>query len=293
MKFYREASLRIRLRNEDFTFKPDPILIRGLRVSFSITKSLANTTNSGLIRVWNLNQTHRNLIKDFGDEVTLFAGYREEGGQEILFIGNTTAVSHVYEQPEIITVLECGDGERYLNQLRVSLTYAAKTQARPIVEAIATQMGLPIYYFAPGNDLVYYQGLKYLGMGKDALTLVCNYLGMQWSVQNGGLQIIPINGSNEKPILEVNENAGMIGIPQRFTYRRIFQYRSTDAPAQGYKVNIALNPLLIPGTKINLSSTHLGIKKMCSVWNIRHSGDTYGMDWASNLEVTELPAGAT
>lgn len=85
-RFFREANLRIRLRKGDFTGYVGTVNITGLRVSFSIIKSLAWSTNSAVVKVWNLSQANRNLIKDYGDEVTLYAGYRDAGGPQVLLL---------------------------------------------------------------------------------------------------------------------------------------------------------------------------------------------------------------
>lgn len=302
MKFYRQAVLRIKIRNETFSGYILTIFIKGLRVSFSVIKNLAWSTNSASIRVWNLSQDHRNIIKDYGDEVTLYAGYQEAGGVQAVFIGDTTAVSHIYDQPEIITVLECGDGEKTLNQRRVSLSFAENTPARTIIEAIAQQMGLPLTEFAASNNLVYRQGYRFIGMGKDALQEVCSKLNLQPSVQDNSLQIIPIQGTISQPAFEINEQTGMQGIPQRFTYRRLDLYRPTSnnpvaapnapaistSPTTGYKVNVALTPSITPGSKIILTSNHLGVRAPFRTETVRHEGDTYGFLWQSNLELTEL-----
>ena len=297
MKFYRTATLKIRIRNANFNYT-QTIILSGLRVSFSIVQSLAWSTNTATIKVWNLSQDHRNLIKDYGDEVTLYANYSNTGdpkakASEVLFIGNTTAVSHIFDQPEIITVLECGDGEFYVNQSRVSLSYAAGTPARIIINAIASQMGIDLKPLPDVDNLQYRQGFKSIGMGKDALTDVCNKLGLQWSVQNNELQVIPLNGVFKGPTIQVNEATGMQGIPQRFTNRRLDLYRSIYEPNTGYKVSVALNPLILPGSKIDLSSTHLNFRGPYRVENVRHDGDTYGPIWSSNLECTELLSGST
>lgn len=297
MKFYRTATLKIRIRNKDFKYV-QTIILSGLRVSFSIVKSLAWATNSAVIKVWNLSQDHRNLIKDYGDEVTLYANYSNTGNfnakaSEVLFIGNTTAVSHIFEQPEIITVLECGDGEYYINQARVSLSFAAGTSAGIIINAIAQQMAIDLKPLPTFDNLEYRQGFKYIGMGKDALTDVCNKLGLQWSVQNNELQVIPLNGVFKGPIIQVNESTGMQGIPQRYTYRRLDLYRSINEPTTGYKVNVALNAVLLPGSTIDLASTHLNFRGPYRIENVRHEGDTYGSIWSSNLECTELLKGVT
>lgn len=304
MNFYREAALRVRIRNNNFTGYIRELTFSGLRVSFSITKSLAWSTNAAVIKIWNLGQSNRNLIKDYGDEVTLYAGYSQDSdprlgyrddsrASQVLFIGDTTAVSHIYEQPEIITVLECGDGDKFINQLRVSVSYAAGTPARTVIHGIASQMGINISLYAASDNLEYRQGFKFIGMGKDALTIVCNYLGLQWSVQNNALQIIPLGGTNTLPIIQINQNTGMQGVPTRFTNRRIDLYRSIYAPTTGYKINVALNPLILPGSEIALISTHLGVNGPYRVENVRHEGDTYGFVWSSNLEVTELTGGPT
>lgn len=300
MRFYREAMVRVRIRNADFDGYTETILIKGLRVSFSILKSTSSTTNSAVIKIWNLSQDNRNLIKDFGDEVTLYAGYREQGGPQVLFVGDTTTVMHVYELPEIITVLECGDGDKYINRLRVSLTYGENISAQTIISDIASQManqetGEPLRFveFASSNNIVYRQGFQFVGMAKDALDSVCNYLGLQWSIQNNQLQVIPINGTISEPIIQVNESNGMQGVPQRYTYRALELYRSVEERNTGYKVNVALNPFILPGSKIDLASTHLKIRGPYRVETIRHEGDTYGLIWSSQIECTELLQGAT
>jgi hypothetical protein len=318
MKFYRHASLRIRIRKGNFSgYEDPPLYITGLRVSFSIIKSIAWSTNSGIVKIWNLSNDHRNLIKDYGDEVTVYAGYigspptpaNEIDGPQILYIGDTTAVSHVYDFPEIVSILECGTQERFLNQRRVSFTYSANTPARTVLRGIADQMGIPIIQFADSDNLVYRQGVKFIGMGKDALALVANKLGLVADVQDQGLYIYPKNGTIVQPIVPINENTGMIGVPQRFTYKSLDLYspitgpnvlaataaRAAAAPfippsrPTGYKVNTTLNPSILPGSLIELTSTHLNyLNGRNKVLNVRHEGDTFGFSWASQLEVVAV-----
>jgi len=293
MKFDREAILQVRIRNKDFNGYTDTIIVKGLRISFTIIKSTSATTNSAVIKVWNLSQDNRNLIKDYGDQVTLYAGYKEDGGPQVLFVGDTTTVIHTYDVPEIVTTLECGDGEKYVNQLRVVLSFGANVQARTIISSIASQMGVTLLPIPSGFNLVYRQGFKYIGMGKDALNIVCDKLGLEYSIQNNQLQIIPVNGTIPESIIQVNEGNGMQGIPQRYTYRSLESYRSIDVRNTGYKVNVALNPSILPGSKIDLASTRLNFRGPYKVLTVRHEGDTYGFVWSSSLECIELPQSAT
>ncbi len=295
MKFYRTAFLKIRLKiGKTNEFDPQPIFIHNLRMSFSINKFRGWATNSASIKVWNLGQDTRNKLKNFGDEVTLFAGYDEpgtNGAPQVVFIGDTTSVSHIFEQPEIVSVFECGDGEKYYNQERVNISFGANISARTVVSEICTQMGMQIGFFAESDDLKYENGFKFNGMGKDVLQNVLAYLGLQGSIQNDTYRIIPLNGSVESNQIPVNQMQGMVGVPQRFTYRRLEQYRSTDAPTTGYRVNVLLNPMIIPGSVINLQSSHVDFSGPYRVEVVKHEGDTYGPSWISNLETTVLPGG--
>ncbi len=288
MKFYREATLRIRLINGSKDGFVNTLNIEGLRVSFSIVKYRGWSTNKAVIRIWNLSQDKRNLLKNYGDQVTLHAGYRDGGGTQVLFIGNTTSVSHAFDQPEIITILECGDGDLFADNLRVSLSYSSDTSARQIIKDIAKDMGVALVEFAPSDDLIYRQGFKFIGMGKDALDIVCTKLNLEANFQDNALQIIPLKGAIKQQQIIVNESTGMQGIPERYTYRGLELYRAIDAPNTGYKVNVSLNPLIIPGSRILLSSTHLNFSGPYLVNNIRHEGDTFGFLWSSQMQVTEL-----
>lgn len=286
-QFIRSCSIVIRIRKEDFSgYDPTPIRISGLRVSFQIQKNLAWSTNTGIIRIWNLSSSHRNLIKDFGDEVTVYAGYERGSGEELLYIGDTTTVYHTFDFPEIITTLECGDGERFVNQKHFSLSFQAGASAREVIRTIATRMGIPITEFALSDNLIYDNGFASAGMGKEALLKACAMLGLQASVQNETLQIIPVNGVIDEPAIKIDVNNSMIGIPQRYTYKR--QDFFVLGPAVGWRVNTLLFPRILPGAKLDIASGYLGFQGIFRCETIRHSGDTYGPQWESNMEVTQL-----
>jgi len=307
MRFIREALISIQLNNGNIgQYLPTPIQATNLRISFSINKSLDITTNAAQIKIWNLSQDNRNLLKNFGDKVTLFVGYRDEGNSQIIFIGDTVAVSHIYDQPDIITVLECADGDRYFNQIRVSVSFAANTPASSVLQAIASQIGIQYNpEFVPTN-LVYRQGFQACDIAREVIYKACSKLGLMGSIQNYVLQVVPLNPTGIKPPIQINEQTGMQGIPQRFTYRNInlvrphaSELRTPISPVSGiatvttgYKINMILYPQITPGVdSILLSSRHLGLNDgRYYVKGVRHEGDTYGFQWTSSLEVVEIPS---
>ena len=272
--------------------------ISNLRMAFSIQKNLAWSTNSCSLRIWNLNEDRRNILKDYGDQVTISAGYQDvlstpiyytgnTSGTQELFKGDTTNVRHAFEYPDILTVIECGDGERYSNQKIIQLSYKENTPVNSILIDISKKIGIT---FSNGSinaipNVIYQTGYSFSGMAKDALNTVCAYAKIQWSIQNEELQIIPLNGVVEQPPFVINSDTGMIGIPERYTYKRLDLFR--NGPKTGWRVRTTLRPDILPGSPILLQSDHIKLYPgSYRVETIRHEGDNFSAQWFSNIEVT-------
>lgn len=287
-KFNRVANLDIRLTSgkPNFAFTGESLIVKNLRIIFQITKSLSWSTNQASIQIYNLSFEKRNKLKDYGDELTIFAGYSEDSGSQLLFIGDTTRVSHLFEQPEIISSIECGDGERIINQIITSVSFGTNVSARTIIETVASNVGLDIGYFAPTDNLVYKNGFQFTGMVKDAIAKVAKYLKLTQSIQNKKLYLVPEEGSTEKPPVTISQNTGMVGVPQRYTYKRLDLW--IGGPRQGYKVKTLLRPDILPGDKVRMISEKINVDELFYVDTVKHSGDTYGQSWYSDWELVAL-----
>lgn len=286
-KFFRVAELKIKIRKGDFSGFISEIDIKNLRIAFQITKNLSWSTNKASIQVWNLSNEKRDKIKDYGDEINLLAGYREESGVQILFIGDTSKVSHSYDFPEIVSRIECGDGEKSINQKRISISYGAKTPAKEVLLQIAQKLGLDnVYITNDVTNIVYEQGYQFVAFGKEALDIVSKNLGLTWSIQNGDLYIIKRFGTTAKAPVNFNQSTGMVGVPERYTYKRLNLW--TDAPKQGWKVRTLLRPDVLPGDKVRLDSTKVDGNGLYYVDTVRHTGDTDGNEWFSNWELIRV-----
>jgi hypothetical protein len=289
MQFDRVINLKVDLSNP-----PPSITYRGqleisnLRIAFSVFKSESWSTNTANIRVWNLGESKRNELNSYGDGITLSAGYRQETGPEVLFRGNTSLVSHIWAEPEIISVFDCGDGEKTLNSILASWSFGANTPVRTVIEAYAGLLGLTIVEMTPTDNLVYALGHKYAGIAKDGLEKACKAVGLFPSVQNNNLVILKQGVGSGRPPVDVNPDTGMIGIPQRYTDRRQYLYRAlppNGAPKPGWKVRTLLRPDILPGDRIRLRSQRVDIDGIFYVISIRHEGDNFGPQFESLLEV--------
>lgn len=218
--------------------------------------------------------------------IKVYVGYERGTRLQVLFVGDTTAVSSAFELPEIVTTLECSDGYKYVAQKFASLSFAPGTKVRTVIDQIAEAYQIDLVEFAISDDLVYGEGFEQAGSLSRALDKATKLANLQWSIQNNQLQIIPINGAIVEEPYIVNADTGMIGIPQRYTSIRSDLYEV--GPAVGWKVTTFLNPQILPGARINLSSVYLGMQGIFRVETIRHNGDIFGPQWISNLEVTQL-----
>lgn len=291
MQFDRVINAQIRLRDpKSFTYG-GLISIDNLRMTFSIYKSQSSSTNTCNFKVYNLSSDKRNRLALYGDQVRVSAGYRNANGPQVLFIGDTTQVSHLFAEPEIITSLDCADGDKTINNTLITLSFSGETTARSVVETIAQKMQLNIVDFAPTENLTYTHGYSFAGLARNALVEVCNYLDLVPSVQNGDLYILDYNLGSRKPPVEINVDTGMIGTPERFTDKNQFLYRPIPPNARaepGWKVRTLLRPDILPGDRIRLRSQRAGVNGVFVVLSARHEGDNYGPQFESTFEVSSI-----
>lgn len=286
-QFDRVAKIVVDLRSEDFTHYIGQVEIQNLRIAFNINKNLSWSTNKGSVQIWNLSKEKRAAIKDYGDQVTIFAGYRFDTGLNLLYVGDTTSVTHIFDQPEIISNFVSGDGEKILNQKLIQVSYGAGASVKEVLRELARQMGFTNELELDNlTDLKYINKFVFDGIGKDGLDKVTTYLGATWSVQNGKLQIVKNDVGTLKPPVEISENTGMIGVPQRYTSKRRDLYR--DGPRQGYKVKSLLRPDIIPGDRVRLISAKIDVDEVGYVYSVTHVGDTHGQPWYSDFELIRL-----
>lgn len=296
MQYDREIYLKILLSDpppkKGQSIPSAPLGYRGslevekLHMSFTVVKTLGINANTAQIRVWNLRQSTRKQLENFGDQIRIFAGYKENGGAQLLFTGNSTQVSHLWAEPEFISTFNCGDGERTLNNRNLNISFAPNTSAETVLREMATRLQMEIAYFAPHENKVYSNGFQYIGNAKKGLDIVATYLNLLVTVQNDNLYIVPQNNGIQKEPIEINSQTGMLGIPERYTDLR--GYYIKVGPKTGWKVQTLLNPFIIPGDIVRIKSTKADMNGLFYVEKITHTGDNFGADFTSLLEVVAV-----
>ena len=300
-QFHRQAIIQIA---DTATFGGAALQIENLRVVFSIKKTSTSDFNTATIQVYNLNSITREKINaiDLGNLVTIKAGYANEK-QEIIFVGNTTLSSSVIEPPNAITKIEAQDGKIAMNQLKLSITYQAGTFAIKILKDVLARTALDVKHINWKNitDKQYKNGFCFQGDAKVLFTNVCNYLGVEWSIQNNAMKIIPAGSGDTAKIIYLTPETGLIGSPEKLKDDSIALYGSgKQAKTQtkqlktvgatgktyrksiggGYKFKCLLQPFVEPGSVIQVKSANIDNVRF-RVVEVEHNGDTHGNDWFS------------
>lgn len=272
-----------------------------LRVAFDITKDLSKQTNKGKIVIWNLSDDTRKKIVVPDTKVEFYAGYKDNGGAVRLFVGSVISAQTKDDGKDVTTELSLSDGQTAIRDTAFSLSFAPGTPGNTIIQYIADEMGLPLVWGDGVQFGTFKDGFSFVGMAADALDAICYGSGVKWSVQNEILQLIKEGGTVSNKGLVFAPDSGLIGSPEWYTKansqpntatpkRKRKQSENTDpsTASSGWKVKTLLSPTLNPGDLVKVESRY--VEGWFKVQSGHHTGDTYGDEWNSELDLVDRNA---
>lgn len=267
-----------------------------LRVSFDIEKRLAGTSNKSKIEIFNLAAQNRGKIQP-GYLLTLQAGYR--GLMDTIFVGNVDVKGAVSDRKgaDIVTTLECGEGESSIVMARLDQTFPPGTTLAKVLAAIATAMSVSDIVTDSGvgfgsvvgiPNQSFSRGLTLHGSCKDSLDKITKTYGLRWSVQNGNLNILPVGSTLQQTAILVQSGAttdpstgvtvfdpkkctGLIGVPSAMMGNMA-------------KFTTLLNPKIIPGSLVKLVCEDLTLNGFYKIMVAKYQGDTHQNKWQIECE---------
>jgi hypothetical protein len=254
----------------------DDVQVKDLRVTFRVHKTIGKEPNTCVAAITNLKRDTRARLKSKGAFVSLFAGY--DGRVQQIFSGDARRITHVHERPEWTTKIECGDGETAFLFGRVSESFKAGTRWRDVVRKVALQVARD-----PGNveaqlsDVqdVFLHGYSAQGRAAGELDRLLKGRNLEWSVQDGRLQVLGPSDTNTDGITVLTPDTGLIGSPE-------FAAPKEKGGPDVLRVKTLLQGQLRPGGKFRVDSqTVPGLFKAVEV---THEGDTGGDQFYTELE---------
>jgi hypothetical protein len=281
--------------------------LTGLRIAFSIQKGSVKTPNKCSVRVWNAAPETRAVIEAVGNVLILKAGYAEDVGLVTLFAGDVTRSFSVKEGPDWITELELLDGFSEFRDRKVSVSFAAGATTLQVVKDIASRFGLAVRPMPTDVAAKQYKaGFAFVGRCRDAMDKACDYMGLEWSIQNREVQVLKKGGVFKQQAFLLSPDSGLIGSPmqesQTMTEKAAAKLGYTKGQSgtretyelnregefepmlmvYGYKALSLLQPNMEPGGYVQLQTGAVD-GEFFRIEELEHTGDTHGKEWHTDI----------
>lgn len=268
-----------------------------MRIKFSLSQSDVQTPNSAVIRVYNLSKETADKVQKEFSRVVLNAGY-ENGSFGAIFDGTIKQFRRGRESgTDTYLDILAADGDTCYNFGVCNASVPKGNTPRQVLDLATAQAGSGVAY-APtllnGTELI--RGKVLFGMWRDIVQQTAVSNGSTWSIQNGKIQVIPLDSYLPGEAVVLNTGTGLIGMPEQ--------------TEEGIKMRALLNPKLRIGGLVKLDNKlinqlfqqspsaapvpynqYAGIQHNSSVTDdgvyriyvVEHLGDTRGREWYSDM----------
>lgn len=265
-----------RLFRRTYRLQVDTIAIRDLNVAFAIERTLRNRPGRAEVKVWNLSADHRRQLERLRPGhvfVEFHAGY--EDGASMLFRGELHRAHSERSGPDIVTTVQSRDGGA-AHEARVSRSHRRGVSLGAVVRDLVASMGIGegnLGDFLPSATLdgvgTFHAGTTIAGSAPEELTRLLRSANLEWSVQDGALQVVPRGRALTRPAIRLAPDTGLLGSPAR----------DKDGKLRARTLLIAD---LTPGRLVQVESEDtLGTFR---VEHANYKGELDGPDWG--IEIT-------
>lgn len=271
-----------------------------LHFTFQTSQEDEESPANCAIRVFNLNPLTEDSVRREYSTVVLQAGY-ENAAFGLIFKGTIVQFrkGRIDQKTTYLDIL-INDGDEAYNFAMCRANAAAGTTREERLRMAMAPMNSKgvsagqLVIDSTGGILP--RGKVLFGLSRGIIRSEVQTIGATWSIQNGKINIIPLDGYLPGEAVELNASTGLIGRPEQ--------------TQDGIKAKCLLNPKLIVGglVKINNASINQIIQKdadgpqlaynqyaglqmnatvttdgiyRCFV--VEHKGDTRGQDWYSEI----------
>lgn len=248
--------------------------VSNLDATFEARRSLRAEPNTCTLRLFNLAPTTAGQIQQQAAStgtipVSIQAGY--QGTVVQIYAGQLRAAVTVTDGPDTVLELNTGDGESAMAQARVNIAIAAGTPYTTVFAALANQLGLGLGNVASAKLPATWssKGCVLKGNVADYISDTCKANGLEWSIQNGAIQVLPLGGALAGQAALLTTQTGLVGSP------------SVDSKGV-LKACALIQPGVTPGATVAIKSSSVNGQFRCIA--VDFEGDTLGNPWYAKLE---------
>jgi hypothetical protein len=274
----------VRFFDRRFRVRVGELLVEGrpgeaLDVAFEVERSLRPTPGKITCKIFNLTPEHRARAQ--GQRRSLMqleAGYRE--GMALIFRGDVLRVTSTRDDKDWVTEVTGGDGHFAIRSARAARSFGPDTTVESVVRAIAEAMGVgignvPEALRGAALDRVgqlFPRGTVVHGYAADELTGLLRSAGLQWSVQDGVLSVVPRGGALQRQAIRLAPETGLVGSPEKGKNGVV-------------TATSLLNPEMVPGRLVRLESA--AVTGVYAIRKCKWTGETAGQPWYVEAEMRE------
>jgi hypothetical protein len=270
--------------------------VKDLRIEFEITKLNGRVPNTAMVKIYNLTQDNENRIKGEFDEILINAGY--VGASLLVFRGNIRHTFAYREGNDHIMEIDAADGDKDLRKTVVNVTLAAGSTAAMLLDHVVGKFSTTKKGYAVVKDRRRIRGRVVSGLASDVLDDIAAESDGHWSIQDGVLQIVPVDSTLPTEAIVLRSDTGLLGAP--------------EIDDKGIKATCLLNPRLKVGGKVWLNNNDLKAKiakeletkpgakpvktkkhrgvlarldpdGIYKVYKLVHAGDTRSTEWSTQV----------
>ena len=259
----------------------DDIVIKDLDISFNAIRNTETEPNTLDLEILNLSKNTRKKLEDKKKFlVQLKAGYK--GSIGTVFLGQVREISSTHSSTEWVTTISSGDGEDAKAESRVNKSYGPGASVANVMQDVARSMqveqGNLTQNLARGRLVTskmptFVNGITVSGPAHKEFDRICKSAGLEWSIQENKLQILPANKALQTLAVVLTPNNGLIGSPTI----------SSDGTLNALSL---INSDIIPGKQLVIQSEHVNGRFRAE--KCTYKGQTSGQDWYIEIEGKEL-----
>ena len=252
-----------------------------IHISFSVQKQELESSNTAKVQVWNLSKQNLATLEAENCCLTLKAGYGNT--MPVILSGTVSHVSTRKDGSDVLTEIEVVDGLMEVRDTWVSLSYAGQVNSKKILDDTAAQMGLTVTYSYNATFSDIPNGFSFVGQAKNALSKACAVSGLEWSIQNGVLQIKKPGDVMNREVYVLSPETGLIEIPERV---QISSSDSSGSTQMGYDLVYLMNGAIGIGDYVQVQSKFL--TGFFRVYSLETDGDNLSGAWQCKARVLEV-----
>jgi len=266
-----------------------------IHIKFSFEKADVESPNTGKVTVWNLSKEHLNELEKQDCVVIVKAGYGDNITEA--FKGTVTHASTSKEGADRMTEIELASNMVELRDTSFSVSYAEGTRTDVIYQEIAAQMGLPLSISptAMAAPTLLSAGFSFVGSSKNLLNRLSRMDGINWTIQDGIIQLFKESEPISTNCYELNAGSGLIGMPKRVNISAgsgsskggsETADSGSETAQLGWEVTYLMNLAIGVNSYVHISSE--AVNGYFRVQKISIDGDNYEGDWLCKATVLEV-----